>query len=798
MTRVLLVDDKGENRYLLRALLGGHGFDVDEAGSGDEALARARSEPPDVVVSDLLMPGMDGYTLLRHWKADTGLKRIPFVVFTATYTDPADEQLALDLGADAFLLKPMDPAPFLERLRAVLDQAVLEGQTEPRKPDAAPQVLLEEYNAVLVRKLEEKLIQLEDANQKLVTSEARLRAILDGEPECVKVVARDGTLVEMNPAGLAMIEADSFAQVEGCSILPLVVEEHRDAFRAFLEQGLHGETGTLEFEIVGLRGTRRWLETHGTPLRAPSGEITGILNITRDVTRPKQRETELRELRDRLQRAVSAGNVGLWDWDLRTNKVYFSPEWKSQIGYADDEIGDDFDEWQSRVHPDDLERVLATTRAFIDGDERSHEVEFRFRHKNGSHRRILARSSLLRDADGTPLRMLGTHVDISDYFELQAQFLQAQKMESVGQLAGGIAHDFNNLLTVIRGTVDLALPDLPEADPLRADLEQIQQATKRAATLTRQLLAFSRRQVLQPTVLNLGTVISDMEPMLRPLLSENIELASSVGVGLGNVRADVGQIEQAILNLVINARDAMPEGGTLTLEAENVVLDESYAREHPTVRPGPHVMLAIRDTGAGMDEATRQRIFEPFFTTKARGQGTGLGLSSTYGIIKQSGGSIWVYSEPGRGTTFRVYLPRVDDAAAVPRPGPDPVVVGGDETVLVVEDDEALRRLAARVLSEVGYTVLTAGDAEEALLRAEAHEGPLHLLLTDVVMPGPSGPELALQILANRPKTKVLYTSGYTGDPVVGDAIRDGFAAFIAKPYSPTELAREVRRALDG
>ena len=519
--------------------------------------------------------------------------------------------------------------------------------------------------------------------------------------------------------------------------------------------------------------------------------------VVRDITERKRAERELQETRDRLQRAVSAGNVGLWDWDLRGNQAYYSSEWKRQIGYAEHEIANDFDEWQTRLHPDDRDRVLQVMQANLATPGPGFELEFRCRHKDGSYRHFLVRASVLRDEHGQPIHLLGSRVDITERIQLQAQFLQAQKMESVGRLAGGVAHDFNNLLTIINGTAELGLVGLREGDPLYADLQEVRQAGERAAALTRQLLAFSRRQVLQPQVLSLNAVVGDMEGMLRRLIGEDVDLAFVPAEDLGRVKVDPGQVEQVLLNLAVNSRDAMPEGGTLTIATRNVELDETYAAQHSSVVPGLYVMLAISDTGVGMDEATRARIFEPFFTTKDPGRGTGLGLSTVYGIVKQSGGSIWVYSEIGKGTTFRVYLPRVEEAVDTDRPVRTSTVARGTETLLLVEDEEGLRHLAERVLKSAGYTVLVAANGGEGLLLLERHDGPVHLMLTDIVMPGMSGQELAERLQETRPEMKVLYSSGYTDDAILRHGVLDDKSHFISKPYSIVELTRKVREVLD-
>ena len=425
------------------------------------------------------------------------------------------------------------------------------------------------------------------------------------------------------------------------------------------------------------------------------------------------------------------------------------------------------------------------------------EVEATWKRKDGRRLTVQLSVRAVRDGSGD-VEYYETFVrDVTEQRRLEGQLLQAQKMEAVGRLAGGVAHDFNNLLTVILSYSDLLLEDLPPEIPDRADVAEIRKAAVAASSLTRQLLAFSRQQVLEPRVLDVNTVVASTEKLLTRLLGEDVSLTTTLAAALGAVKVDPGQLEQIIMNLAVNARDAMPRGGRLSIETANVEMDESYVHGHPLARPGHYVMLAVSDTGTGMDAATQARIFEPFFTTKEAGKGTGLGLATVYGIVRQSSGFIWVYSEPGHGTSFKIYLPRVDEPVS-PAGAPAPQVVGGSETVLVVEDVAAVRAVTRQMLERQGYCVLEAANGATALSLARQHQSAIHLLVTDVVMPEVSGRELADQLVQLRPDMKVLFMSGYTDDAVVRHGILQEGIAYLQKPFTPDTLARKVRAVLDG
>jgi CheY-like chemotaxis protein len=382
---------------------------------------------------------------------------------------------------------------------------------------------------------------------------------------------------------------------------------------------------------------------------------------------------------------------------------------------------------------------------------------------------------------------------------LQEQLRQSQKMEAIGRLAGGIAHDFNNLLTIIKGYSQVSLLELKEGDPVKTNIEEIQTASNRAADLTKQLLAFSRRQIMEFNVIDLNTVLQDLRKMLQRIIGEDVELLTSFQEDLWRVRVDSGQINQVVMNLAVNAKDAMPQGGKLTLETANAELDEEYARKHVAVKPGSYVMLSASDTGIGMSPEVKERIFEPFFTTKERGKGTGLGLSTVYGIVKQSGGNIWVYSEEGKGTTFKIYLPREEEPLSEMRVKPflKEELTGGNETILVVEDDEEVRKLAVHILKKRGYKVLEATEGVEAISIGKKYKDPIHLLVTDVVMPKMNGQAVAEELSGVHPETKVLYMSGYTDNTIAHFGVLEEGVEYIQKPFAVDNLVRQVRVILD-
>jgi two-component system, cell cycle sensor histidine kinase and response regulator CckA len=529
-----------------------------------------------------------------------------------------------------------------------------------------------------------------------------------------------------------------------------------------------------------------------------AGHLGIVIRSVQLVAERLRAERALARTDERLRVAVEGANLGLWDWDLQTNRVFFSPEWKRQIGHGEHEISDDLSEWESRVHPDDLPRTREMIQAFIRSPWTNYEVEYRFRHRDGSHLRVLSRAALIRDETGKPLRMVGCHLDITKRKEMEEQLRQSQKMDAIGQLAGGVAHDFNNLLLAILGYSDIAASDLEEGDDRLECLREIHLAGERAASLTRQLLAFSRQQAIEPLPLALNDLISGLMRMLRRLIPESCPIRFRPDHEIGAIVADRGQIEQVVLNLCVNARDAMPEGGKITISTERVALDAEDCRAHPWAKEGLFARLTVRDTGVGMSPEVLRRIFEPFFTTKEQGRGTGLGLATVFGIVQQHGGLIDVESQPGQGSAFHIYLPiaalEVVERLSAEQGEP----TGGTETVLVAEDEEHVRRLTTRILERAGYLVITASDGPQAVKVFEANADRIDIVLLDMIMPGMNGLRVREALESTCPDVRVLFTSGYNPETIdVDDLAREGID-LLPKPYEAKTLLRRIRARLDG
>ncbi len=934
MSSVLIVDDHEEALYLLKTLLGGSGFEVMTATDGAAAWEQAKVTPPDLVISDILMPVMDGFTLCRLWKKDPELQRRPFVFYTATYTDARDEEFALGLGADRFLVKPMEPQVFLARIGEVLEQyrtGTLQSSAAPEMEEAAQ---LKKYNEVLIRKLEQKVAQLEQSNRALQAGKAFNQAVLDSLSSHVAVVDATGRIIAVNAAwrrygeeaagregpraglgvnyleicrtvsevacpeahaarqGIARVLSGDLPSFEleypcqgphqedwflmrvtplevpegGAAIAHINISERKRAEKARTEQlnlletlleaspapiyyqNVDGKyqgcnrayaelSGCAREAILGksvhevlpealadicAEMDRQLLDRFGTQIFEPKvvdgdgrersfivnkatfedarGELAGIVGVMLDTTDLRSAERKLERVQRQLELILESVWEAILGIDAEGSVVFANPAAARLLGYAVPEIlgrsihaiwhqpganGTRGDQRASRIG-----------RTVIAG-QRYHSRDEQFVRKDGGRFVAEVISNPIIDR-GQITGAVVSFWDITEHVEMERQFLQAQKMEAVGRLAGGIAHDFNNMLGVILGYAELMMQKLDPQGNLHRNADAVHRAAERASALTLQLLAFSRKQIVQPEVININSVIRDIEKMLARLLGEDIEQVVVLGSDVGNIKADRSQLQQIIMNLAVNARDAMPSGGRLIIETDNAVLDQSTTTGHPDVLPGSYIMLRVSDNGTGMDAATQACIFEPFFTTKEQGKGTGLGLSTVYGIVKQSGGLVSVQSEPGQGTTFSVYLPRVSELpAAEEKRDAGPVAETGSETILLVEDDDMLRKLLSESLKLSGYRVIQAGNGDEAMAVSEMEGGPVHLLLTDVVMPIMGGPELARRLAPAHPQMKILYMSGYTDDAIIHHGVLDRTVQLVEKPFSPRDLVRRVRRILD-
>jgi len=814
MLKILIVDDEQQNRYMLETLLRGNGYKVVLATNGAEALEIARRDPPDIIIADILMPVMDGFTLCREWKADAQLSNIPFIFYTATYTEPEDEELALSLGAERFIVKPMEPDEFVKILREVIAEREAGTLTAWHEPPPEETVYYKKYNAVLVGKLEDKLVQLEETNraltqeieerkraeQALRDSEASFRLLFANNPNPMWVYDLDTlAFLEVNEAAISYYgySRAEFLQMRIADIRPAedipLLLKNIERIRTELQISGEWRHQLKNGDIIDVAVVSHTLEF---------ARRKAALVVARDITRRKQAEEQLQAAEARYRTLVEQLPAITYIVELGqvSRTIYISPQIEEVLGFSPQEWLADPNLWLKQLHPDDRERVVAETRLADVGNEPL-DIEYRAMTKDGQMVWLhnLNQKVPVVDEAGQLRYRHGVMFDITGRKHLEEQYQQAQKMEAIGQLTAGIAHDFNNLLTAINGFAGLMQMQLLPEDPLAEMVDKILHSGERAAQLVRQLLVFSRKQIIKPELLELNQIVTKMEGMLSRIIGEYIQMKTSLKPDLWLIKADPAQIEQIIVNLAVNARDAMPQGGQLMIETANVSLDEAFVATHLEAQPGEYVLLAVSDTGHGMSEEVQAHLFEPFFTTKEQGKGTGLGLATVYGIVKQNGGHIWVYSEEGQGATFKIYLPRVREATQpLDQPQVDTELPRGNETILLVEDAVGVRELARRVLEELGYAVLVASNGQGALELAARHPDPIQLLLTDVVMPGISGRALAEQLQQIRPNLKVLFMSGYTDEAIARHGVLAPGVSLLQKPFTPTSLARKVREVLDG
>ena len=750
---VLLVEDNLPYAFLVQeALRDPASFRVAHAQSLIAALTSLAQNHFSIVLLDMGLPDSQGLETLRRLKESA--HGIPIIVLTGHN----DEQTAIDAarqGAQEYLVKSQLQAGDLRRtIRHVLER------------DRTEKALRE--------------------------SEQKLRAIFENSPQCIKVLNAAGELLQINPAGQRMINAKNAQSVLGESVFPIIAPEDRESYHAYHDSICQGKSGTLEYDIISLTGVRRNLATTSAPLLDPDGTVLHLA-ITQDISKRKEAETEL-YLRERAIQAVSQGILITDTLQPDDPVIYASPGFEHMTGYSAAEIlgkncrmmqGPDSD-------PAAIEKMRTAVKA-----RRACTVEILNYRKDGTTFWNAISIAPIIEAGAAINHMVGVMTDVTEWRMLESQLRQSQKMEAIGQLAGGVAHDFNNLLTIILGSCDeLLLRETLSAGGITT-LGNIHEASRRAAALTRQLLAFSRKQLLNPVVLNLNEIISNIQKMALRLIGEDIELSWQPSPSLWPVKLDPSQIEQLVMNLVVNARDAMPEGGRLSIETSNIELTEEDCLKNPDRQPGCYAMLLISDTGTGIPPDVKPRIFEPFFTTKEAGYGTGLGLSVVHGIVKQSDGFIEVDSLVDHGTSFRLYFPAVKmhvattaNQAALPHPNV------GTETILLVEDEEGVRNIARLALERYGYTVIEASNGQEALAAAETHASEIKLVLTDLVLPIMSGRQLSKLLVTRLPSLKVIYMTGYTDDVISRQGLSRDSHALLQKPFSMLELVQKVQIVL--
>ena len=673
-----------------------------------------------------------------------------------------------------------------------------------------------EISASLIRDSEGKTIGFRGITRD-ITERKRAEEALRRSEEKYRTILKnieDG-YYEVDLAGNFTFLNDSMCRIWGYPIEELMGMNNRQytdqettkkVYQTYNRVYRTGEPGRVfDYEIIRKDKTKKYVEVSISLQKDSSGKPIGFSGIIRDITEHKKAEEALRQSEEKYRNILESIQDGYFESDLAGNLTFVNDVVCRNLGYTREEsIGMNYRQYTDEGNAKKLYQLYS--ELYRTGQPIK-PFEAGYVRKDGGKLAAEISVSLIRDSKGKPIGFRGISRGITERkkaeeekLSLQEQLRQSQKMEAIGQLAGGVAHDFNNLLTVIKGYSQISLLDLKENDPLRSNIQEIEKATQRGTDLTRQLLAFSRRQILDSKVVDLNALLKDLEKMLRRIIGEDIELVALLAEDLGRVKIDPSQIEQVIFNLAVNARDAMPSGGKLTIETANVELDDVYAHAHVGVNPGRYVSLSVSDTGVGMTQEVKGKVFEPFFTTKAKGKGTGLGLSMVYGIVKQSDGNIWVYSEPGHGTTFKISLPRIEEALdALNGRDETRLIPRGNETVLLVEDDELVRDLAIRLLQQQGYRMLAAVDGEEALRVVQEHDGEkIHLLLADIVMPQMGGKELAEKLKILRPDVKVLYMSGYADDAIVHHGVLDSGTHFLQKPFSLKTLSNKVRKVLDG
>ena len=761
--KLLNVEDSERDSALLQRHLTKAGYHlvstrVDNAASMTAALDEGEW---DIILCDYSLPNFSALKALDLLK-EKGLD-IPLIIISGTIGEAAAVE-AMRAGAQDYLMKDK-----LAKLVPTIEREIAEA--ENRRARRA-------------------------AERDLRASEARLRAIVETASDAIVIIDEDSNLLYFNPS-TETVFGYTAAEMKGQKLTMFMPEYirslHEAGIKAYLETGVRH----LNWESLELPGRHK--DGHEIPLGVSFSEFrtngaryfTGII---RDISARKEAERELFNSNERYRDLVENAHDIIYSHDLAGNYTSINRAVELITGYTREEaLTMNMRQIVAPEHIETAQEMIARKLEGLDGT--AYELDIIA--KDGRRVTVEVNTKLVLH-DGIPIGVQGIGRDITRRKMLEEQLLQSQKLESVGRLAGGIAHDFNNMLTAINGYSDLVLRQLGQDDPMRGNIEEIKKAGERSASLTQQLLAFSRRQLLQPEFVDLNETITETSSMLKRLIGEDIELATVLNPKVGSIKVDPGQLSQIIMNLVVNARDAMPNGGKLTIATSNVFLDPDYARTHLGILPGAYVMLSVSDTGIGMTPEQQEQIFEPFYTTKEVGKGTGLGLSTVYGIVKQSGGNVLVYSEVGHGSTFKIYLPRVVSPDETPEfQESSPKLALGTEIILLVEDEDLVRSLSRQVLESCGYKVIEAVDGVEALEILEGSEEHIDLLITDVVMPRMGGPELAEKLREKMPNLPILFASGYTDDAIVRNGVLQTNVNFIQKPFAIDDVARKVRDLLD-
>jgi PAS domain S-box-containing protein len=835
MAHILIAEDRAVDRLFLATLLAFHGHGVLEASDGAEALALVQRERPNLVISDLLMPTMDGYEFVRRMRAIPAVAATPVIFYTATYHEREARALAERCGVVDIITKPSETEVILAKVDAVL------GRSHPVAGAAPTNVeqFHENHLHLINQKLSEKV-------QSLAAAEHRLTALIDigrrfsaeRDPRAVLqdvcASAREVTLAKYAVLGLVRDDGTHVGDVLTCGIDPTrLTDVSRGALEAeVLSQMLERRAPVRGHHVSSVTDASRDAAIH--PSEGPSylvvpiataAQMYGWLSLTHKLGAGDFTETDERmaaalagqagvayenaqhvsqlerevaartRFQDRMDAALAAARMGIGETDCSTGRVLWSHSTAALFGILPESFAGTTEAFYTLVHPDDRAALReAFTTAFRD---RAPDLcaEFRTIWPDGTIRWLQTRARIAYDPEGHPLRVVDVTLDVTNRKILEEQFQQAQKMEAVGLLASGIAHDFNNVLTVICGYSEFLRDGLPDGEQ-RNDAEEIIQAAGRAAALTKQLLAFSRKQVLLPTRLDLNALVANVATMLKRLIGDHIEMITELDPALSAIRADEGQLEQVLINLVVNARDAMTERGRITIATSMATLDANTTIGRNLVRAGAYVVLAVIDTGEGMDQETKNRMFEPFFTTKPPGKGTGLGLAAVHGIVAQSGGYVGVDSEPRRGTSFKLYLPAIGAGEA-------PSVTASRErsapetaSVLIVDNEPPVRILTRTILERAGYRVRDASTCADAEALFDREAGGIDLLVTDVALRDGSGPALFKRLCEKRPSLRVLYMSGYADRSLVDQGALDPEVGLLQKPFLMDGLVRKVRAAL--